>query len=147
MRVLKYISIAFALMSIFAISSVAKSIQPKHLYMFGFSASFNDSTIYVTDIQDVQGAWIDKKTKFLINRDNYSYQLRDYFFNNLQQENRICMVFFATSKSKAEKQKKKLMKKYIPNPKKKKDNWKSYDIHYIPSTDFKFTPIESSPEQ
>ncbi len=147
MRVLKYISIAFALMSIFAISSVAKSIQPKHLYMFGFSASFNDSTVYITDIQDVKGAWIDNKTKFLINRDNYSYQLRDYFYNHLEQNNRVCMVFFATSKSQAERKMKKLMKKYVPNPKKKNKNWKPYEVHYITSTDFKFTPIDMSPEQ
>ncbi len=137
----------FALMSIFAFQAGAKPIQPKHVYMFGFSASFNDSTIYVTDIQDVEGAWIDSKTKFLISRDNYSYQLKDYFVNKLQLNNRVCMVFFATSKSNAEKQMKKLMNKYVPNPKKKKDNWKTYEIHYLTSADFKFTPIDMSPEQ
>lgn len=147
MKIIKYILTAFALMSIFHLQSVAKSIQPTHLYMFGFSASFNDSTIYVTDIQDVKGAWIDSKTKFLLSRDNYSYQLKDYFINQLQQNNRVCMVFFETSKAKAEKKMKKLMKKYIPNPKKKKNTWKPYEVHYLTSADFKFTPIEMSPEQ
>lgn len=146
MKIIRCIMV-FALLSIFSIQVGAKPIQPKHVYMFGFSASFSDSTVYVTDIQDVKGAWIDNKTKFLISRDNYSYQLKDYFINNLQQNNRICMVFFATSKSNAEKQMKKLMKLYVPNPKKKKKNWKSYDVHYLTSADFKFSPIDMSPEQ
>jgi fructose-1,6-bisphosphatase len=113
--------------------------------MFGFSASFQDSTIYVTDIQDVQGAWIESKTKFLLGRDNYSYQLKEHFTNNLQEPDRICMVFYATSKSKAEKIKKKLLKKYVRNMNKKsKKNWKPYDVRYITTAFFKFQPIDMS---
>ncbi len=147
MKFFSYIALTIALMSIFAVDIEAKPMKPDHLYMFGFSASFNDSTIYVTDIQDVKGAWIDHKTKFLLGRDNYSYQLKDYFINKLQQNNRVCMVFFSTSKSNAEKQMKKLMKKYIPNPKKKKGSWKPYEVHYLTSSDFQFTPIDMSSEQ
>ena len=46
--------------------------------MFGVATSFNDSTLYITEIQEISGAYIDSKTKFLVERDNYSYQLRDY---------------------------------------------------------------------
>ncbi len=140
MKIIKYI--VLALMVTMTVELQAKHVKPAHVYMFGFSASFQDSTVYVTDIQDVQGAWIDSKTKFLLGRDNYSYQLKEHFTNNLQDPDRVCMVFFATSKSKAEKIMKKLMKKYVPNHKKSKKKWKTYDVRYITSAYFKFSPID-----
>lgn len=140
MKIIKYI--VLALMVTMTVELQAKPVKPAHVYMFGFSASFQDSTVYVTDIQDVQGAWIDSKTKFLLGRDNYSYQLKEHFTNNLQDPDRVCMVFFATSKSKAEKIMKKLMKKYVPNHKKSKKKWKTYDVRYITSAYFKFSPID-----
>ena len=30
---------------------------PTKVYMFGFAASFNDSTVYFTDVQQLEGAW------------------------------------------------------------------------------------------
>ena len=48
------------------------------LYMYGFAASFNDSTVYFTDIQEMDSVWTNTKTGFLYSRDNYSYQLRDH---------------------------------------------------------------------
>ena len=46
--------------------------------MFGFSASFNDSTVNFTDIQAVNAYVENNHTHFLVNRDEYSYQLRYY---------------------------------------------------------------------
>jgi len=80
--------------------------------MFGFSASFKDSVVYITNVQDVQGAWIDSKTKFLLNRDSYSYQLKEHMTEQYQEPDRVCIVFYATNKKKIEKQLKKLRKKY-----------------------------------
>lgn len=151
MNFLRYITIACMLTLAFTCEIMAKPVKPEHVYMFGFSASFTDSTIYVTDIQDVQGAWIDSKTKFLLGRDNYSYQLKGYFTEKMQQPNRICMVFFATSKRKIEKAMKKLMKKYVPDTKtkkkKKQQTWRPYDVNYLTSADFKFEAIDMSDQQ
>lgn len=140
--------IILTLLMVLATSASAKKVQVPHVYMFGFSASFQDSTVYFTDIQDVQGAWIDKKTKFLLGRDNYSYQLSNYF-NEQGQANRVCMVIFSTSKSKAEKKYIKLRKKYMAPDKKSKKKGKEelltpYDIRYITQQDFKFTPVDMS---
>ena len=143
MKILKYITLSLVLMVSFAIKAQAKSVQEDHVYMFGFSASFNDSIIYVTDIQDVEGVWIETKGKLLMSRESYSEQLKDYFTEKMQQPNRVCITLFSTKKAKVEKKYKKLMKKYLPNPKKK--NWKSYDVRYLTSDDFKFTPIDMSP--
>ena len=56
------------------------------------------------------------------------------------------MVFYATSKSKAEKIMKKLMKKYVPNHKKSKKKWKTYDVRFITTAYFNFSPIDMSPD-
>lgn len=147
MKLLKYIVLGvFVCMATMA---TAKPVKMAHLYMFGFSASFQDSVVYMTDVQDVAGAWMDNKSKFLISRDNYSYQLKHYL-EGIGEKNRVCMVFFAKSKSKAERQYLKLRKQYLgqgKNKKKKKKNGKGnapaiYDIKYISSQDFRFEPVE-----
>ena len=145
MKPMKYIMLTLLLTFGFAVGAQGKNVKSPHLYMFGFSASFSDSTIYVTDIQDVEGAWIESKSKFLISRENYSYQLKEYMTDKMQMPTRVCMVFYATNKAKAEKKMKKLMKKYIPNPKKKK-NMKPYEVRYITASDFKFSPIDMGEE-
>jgi hypothetical protein len=43
-----------ALLMTVATASHAKQVLEPHVYMFGFSGSFTDSLIYMTDIQDVQ---------------------------------------------------------------------------------------------
>lgn len=121
----------------------AKRIQTPHMYVFGFSASFQDSIIYMTDIQDLQGAWIDKKTKDLAGQDNYSLQLKNHMAEQLHLSPRVCMVFFSTSKKKAEKKYLKLRKLYVGTPKKPA----SYEVRYLSEQDFRFDVIDMSEEQ
>ena len=115
----------------------AKQMKTDRVYMFGFSASFKDSVIYVTDIQNVPGAWIETKRTFLLGRDEYSRQLKSYLADQLQQPKRVCMVFFAMNKKKAEKQYLKLMKKYK----------KGYEIRYLNATEFKFEAVDMSTDE
>ena len=137
MKIFKYIMLALLLAGS-TTEAFAKKVKTDHMYMFGFSASFKDSTIYITDIQDVQGAWYNTKTKFLLGRDNYSYQLKEYMANQQQQPNRVCMVFFATSKKKAEKQLQKIKKKYVEKAP------GVYAVRYLTSSDFKFEAVDMS---
>lgn len=125
------------IMAIAAMPSEAKVVKVSNMYMFGFSASFKDSTIYVTDIQDVQNVWMESKSHFLLDIDQYSYQLKDYLADSQNSPSRVCIVFFATEKKKAEKQYIKLMKKYK----------KGYDIQYLNITQFQFKAIEREEEQ
>ena len=67
MKSLRYILLLTVML--LTVGASAKSRKTEEVYMFGLSASFKDSIIYVTDIQNVEGAWLDKKTKFLLNRD------------------------------------------------------------------------------
>ena len=72
-------------------------------YAFGFAASFNDSTVYFTDIQVLDSAWLNEKNDFLVSRDNYSYQLRDYLASEQQMPRRTCIVYAGKNKKKVEK--------------------------------------------
>ena len=103
-------------------------------YLFGFSASFADSTVYFTDIQRVDSSWIDSKTKFLLGRDEYSAQLKSYF-NAIQMPNRTCVVLFGKNQKKAEKKLKKLKETYTIKAK------GGYDVRYLTKADFKFAPV------
>ena len=101
MRYLKYMLLTL-LVSV-AMGAEAKQVQVPHMYMFGFAASFKDSVVYMTEIQDVQKVWYDKKTKFLLGRDIYSSQLQEHFKEKMQMPDRVCVVVFAKSLKKAEK--------------------------------------------
>ena len=124
------------LVALVAVSAEAKQVRTSSMYMFGFSASFKDSVIYMTDVQQVEGAWIDTKTKFLLGRENYSHQLKEYLADKLQQPERVCMVFFAKKKKKAEKLYLKMKRKYVE---KSKGN---YDVRYLNERAFKFEAVE-----
>ena len=135
MKQFKYMLLFAAL--ILSTNVSAKMLETSHMYMFGFSASFKDSVIYVTDIQDVQGAWIETKSKFLMGRDRYSEQLKTHLSEQLLLKDRVCVVFFEKSKKKAEKKYLKLMKKYK----------NGYDIRYLNSSQFRFEAVDMTEGQ
>lgn len=126
------IAASIALVCSLATTAMAKNEQVPTMYVFGFSASFNDSTVYITDIQTVDNAWVDGKTKFLVNRDDYAYQMNTHFENKGQQ-NRTCIVFYDQNKKKLEKKFEKIKKKYIG-----KDE---YNVRYLSDKDFHFTAV------
>lgn len=111
--------------------SAQKSIVQK-VYAYGFSASFKDSVVYFTEIQEIDSAWVGVKTKFLEGRENYSYQLKEYFANQGDRQ-RTCMIIFALKKKDIEKKYLKMKKKYIKEGK--------YDIRYLTKSDFLFTAV------
>ena len=59
-------------------SAAAHPVSVPRLYVFGFAASFNDSTVYITEVQTVDSAWIESNGGFLYNRGEYANQLRTY---------------------------------------------------------------------
>ncbi len=90
--------------------------RPAKAYVFGFASSFNDSTVYFTEIQELDSVYIETKTKFLFSRENYSSQLREH----LQQEGvkaPTCITCFALKKKDIEKKYARLRKKYTVNGK------------------------------
>ena len=138
MKIFKYIPLALLLAGALPQEMEAKRIKVPKMFMFGFSASFQDSIIYMTDVQEVEGAWYETKSKFLLGRQHYSYQLKDFLANTRQQPNRVCVVMFALTRKEAEKQFIKLRKEYTVKAKGK------YDVRYLTTTDFKFQPVDMS---
>jgi hypothetical protein len=103
--------ILFSLLLTMATIGAWSANKPAKVYMFGFASSFNDSTVCFTDIQTVDSAYIDSKTKFLYSRENYSYQLRDY----LKGKGFItptCITIFTLKRKDIEKRLAKMRKRY-----------------------------------
>lgn len=110
-------------------------VKPTKLYAYGFAASFNDSTVYITDIMEIDSAWVDARSGFLYSRDNYSYQLKAY----LEQkgfQNPTCIISFAEKRKNAEKKYMKLRKKYTKIP-------GAYTIKYLTEQEFRFNAISA----
>ncbi len=83
-------------------SSSAK-VRQVSMYMFGYAASFRDSTAYITSIQRLDTVTIDQKTKFLKDRNLYSYQLQQHIAQAFGQEDALTAVFYDTKQAKLEK--------------------------------------------
>ncbi len=111
-------------------------IVPQTLYVYGVSISFNDSVVYITDIMELDSAWIDTKNNFLYARSSYSYQLKSYL-----QEKGVAdptsVISYDVKRKKAEKKYLKLKSKYL----KLGD---TYTLRYIPVTEFSFSAISAA---
>lgn len=132
------IAAAALLIAIASTGAMAKGKMVPKVYMYGFSASFNDSIAYFTDVMEVDSAWMDTKTDFLLGRESYSQQLKNYLSQSLGQPNRTCIVMFNTKRSKLEEDYTKLKKLYTEKAK------NQYDVRNIASTDFAFSPVNMS---
>lgn len=132
MRLTKYFMISMYMCTLFSVSSLSAKSKQVTIYAYGFAASFNDSVVYLTDIQKIDSAWVDGKTKFLVSRDNYSYQLRDYLANK-GDEHRTCIISYALKRKDVEKKYIALRKKYVGKG--------NFDMKYINYADFSFKPI------
>ena len=106
---------------------------PKTIYVYGFAASFNDSTVYFTELQQLDSAYVDSKTKFLYGRENYSYQFQDYL-DQQGWKHAVCVTSYGLTKKEAE-------KKFFNQRKKYVDKGKFY-IKYLKSSDFSFQAIK-----
>lgn len=140
MRLIKQVTLAILLMAAGSMNVQAQNVKVPHAYMFGFVASFNDSTVYFTNIQQVDSVWVTKKKEMLAGRNHYSYQLREFFTQQRNSPNRTCVVIANTNRKKVEKKYIKMKNKYLVKSK------KPYDVRNIADTDFKFQAVDMSNE-
>lgn len=129
-----------AIVSLMAFSNKALAEDiPTKIFAFGFCQTFNDSTVYFTDIQEIDSAWVARKNKFLYSRENYSYQMREY----MQQVEGIkyptCSIIFAFNRKDAEKKMAKMKERY------QKEKY-HYLIKTLTADDFKFEAIAAAEE-
>ena len=135
MRIIKCL-IATAMLLGVVIQVSAKDKEVSKVYMFGFAASFNDSTIYITDIQEIKGAYVAERTKFLVNRDEHSYQLRNYLQGQVNAFP-TCITSYAYDRKTIEKKFAKIKKRYIDK------NKGRYIIVNISKEQFTYQPVSS----
>lgn len=136
---IRNMALAILLMAAAPQAATAQNILVPKAYLFGFAASFNDSTVFFTDIQTVDSVWVTKKG-FLAGKSNYSYQLRNYCEQKMDLPKRTCVVVSTLKRKDAEKKYKKMMKKYVGK------KVKNYDVRYISSSDFHFEPVDMGTE-
>lgn len=140
-RVAKWLLALALVLPVFACGSVsAKGKVIPQIYMFGFSASFNDSVVYFTEIQQLDSVWVESGSGFLQGRENYSYQLRNYLADKLGMPNRTCVVSYAKDRRDAEKKYLKMKRLYVDEGK------GMYDVRFVDGKDFKFSVIDMSYE-
>lgn len=126
-RLSTFLLIAFLCGSLAPVAAARKP-EMRQVYMFGFAASFKDSTACQTVMQVVDSAWIDPQHKFLMDRSLYSLQLQNHMEYQENCKNSICSVFFSTNPRKLRRTWNKIRKRYE----------KSSGLHYVVLTDDRF---------
>lgn len=136
LTLLKGLLFALLALALSTTQAMAKKKVIDKMYMFGFSASFKDSTVYFTDVQEVNNVWFDTKNKFLLGREFYSEQLKDFLSKKRQLPARTCVVMFDSKQKKAEKKLLKMKRLYTVKAKGK------YEVQYLGPEDFKFKTLD-----
>lgn len=104
--------------------------KQERLYVYGVATSFNDSTVYITEIQQLDSAWVDTKTGFLYSRNNYSFQLRDHLKAN-GFATPTCVTYFAKTRKEIEKKYVAIKKRYATRG--------HYNVKYVTKHDFTYS--------
>lgn len=132
---MKYVKTLFAIAIVLMMCTASSLLKggSKPVYAFGIAASFTDSVVYYTDIQTLDSVRLDKNG-FLPHRDLYSYQLKNFLEQEMQQPNRTCMIYFSHSKKKIDKEVSKTLGKYKKN--------KAVRLQQIEPNKFRFTKPE-----
>jgi hypothetical protein len=109
---LSFFALFFSVDPVSAQDSV-KAEEEKTVYLFGVSISLADSVVYFTEIMPVEGAKIDERTGFLLHRQYYSYELKDYMNFTENMPGRTSAVYFSDKRSKLEKKEAALKKRLV----------------------------------
>ncbi len=83
------------------------------VFLFGVGTDLNDSTLYVTEICELRAIRLEKKTKFLPYRAEFSLQLKEYLEGSLGLNNQTTCIFFGDKRRKVSRHYYKLKKRYL----------------------------------
>mgnify|MGYP007101843679 CR=1 FL=1 len=139
MKHIRYALLTTLLLAAFTFQSAsAKEVVVPKMYMFAFAASFTDTIVYFSNVMEVDSVWIDSKNDFLIGRDTYSRQFREFLAEKKQMQNRTCVVFYGTKRQKVEKKYLKMKRLYT----KSKDGKEHFDVRFLNDNEFNFRPFD-----
>ena len=110
----------------------AKSDKQPTVYAFGYSTNLNDTTLFISAVQPLEGAVLTRKEHFLEHRNAYGNQLKAHL-ENLYQGHHTCAVFFSKNKKSLDKKYAKLRAHLL--------KMKHTHLTEIPTSEFQFKPI------
>lgn len=113
----KYKFLLVALLGIASLASFAapkdkKDDGPKRVYMYGVSVNFNDSVMYMTDVQYLDSVVVNKDGS-IQNYSNYSTQMKLYLEGVLGKSHQTCAVIYSDDRNKLEKRFVKMRKRCL----------------------------------
>lgn len=85
------------------------------VYIFGVCQQLTDSVVYITSINMVDSIDLEKKTKFLPFRSEFSLQLKEYMEGKMQKRNQTACVFYSANRKKLSKKFYKIKKRFLDN--------------------------------
>lgn len=85
------------------------------VYLFGVCQQLTDSLVYITSIQEIDSIDLERKTKFLPFRSEFSIQLKEYMEGTLQRRYQTACVFYSSKRKKISKKYYKIKKRYLDN--------------------------------
>jgi len=109
-----------------------KKVAQKSVYMVGVAFVLTDSTVYLTDMHLVDSVTIEKKTKFLMDRQLYSFQLQRYLQQAYKGGPYVPSVFFSPNRKKMERKYLALHKRYVQS--------KEFGMVLVDQGQFRFKP-------
>lgn len=107
-------------------------VGQKDLYMIGVAVSHLDSAVFITDMHLVKGLTVERKTRFLMDRQLYSQQFKQYLESTYKGGPYIPAVYFHSSRKKMERRYLSLHKSYV----------KGSELHMflVDQSQFRFKP-------
>ena len=91
--------------------------KPRRVYVCGAAVNFNDSIVYLTDVQHLDSVIINSEGA-LSNHTYYALQLKVYLEGTLGELNQTCAVIYSPKKRKVEDKLSKMRYKYQSDKKK-----------------------------
>ncbi len=86
---------------------------PGQVYLFGFSQEFGDTIAYISDVCRVDSIMLQKKTKFLPFRNEFSLQFKEYIEESKGVKKQTTCVFYSVNKTSLIKKQQKMRKRYL----------------------------------
>lgn len=129
-----------------AVSAEAKKKQGGYqkAYVFGFASSFTDSVAYLTDVQELDSAYI-MPNGFIADRHLYSLQMYGYVNEKLGVKTPTVAFFFALNRKKIDKKFQKVKSMYLGSSNVKLEMVNREDFHFT-SEEYMETLITESEE-
>lgn len=107
------------------------------VYIFGVGQMLTDEDVYITGVCQVDSIDLEKKTKFLPFRYEFSIQMKEYLEGKLGLHKQTVSVFFSANRNKISKKFYKVKKRYLDNPDRK--------VHMVDEKAFEFKhPLDSN---